>query len=177
MAAAVRRHAASRSQAEAAAEAEYERVWAEDAAAMYAYAAASADAAAMIPFTSPSGVQAPNAWSTKSAPDVVATGQQVMTTIPQALRALSLSPTATLDACLAPVTAPLSRLSSLSAPSGPAISRLNSLNKAAALRWLLPHLSGAPITAGLGRATSMGILAVPLAWGTATAPTPAVRAG
>jgi PPE-repeat protein len=165
------------------AEARYEQMWAANADAMHAYAGASADAATMTPFTSPpAGAVSANpatTWAVKSAPDLVSAGHQVMATIPKALRALSLSPQATFDTPLRPATSSLSRLSSLSAPSGAAISRLNSLNKAAALRWLLPNQGGArgpTIIGRFGRATSIGGLSVPQAWATAaTTPTPVYR--
>jgi PPE-repeat protein len=165
------------------AEADYEQMWARDAGAMHAYAGASADASTMTPFTSPPAAVPANpvktTWAVKSAPELVLAGHQVMTTIPQALRALSSSPRATFDAPLLPATPSLSRLSSLSAPSGAAISRLNSLNKAAALRWLLPNQGGArgpTVIARFGRATSIGALSAPTAWTTAaTTPFPVYR--
>ncbi|OBG22123.1 hypothetical protein A5764_14005 [Mycobacterium sp. 852002-51057_SCH5723018] len=164
----------------AATEAEYERIWAQDVAAMYAYATASAKASTMTPFTPPptsAAGGAPRTWALRSAPEVVSTGLAVITTIPLALQAFSLSPVASLDASLGPVTSSLSRLGSLSAPSGVAISQLNSLNKAAALRWLLPNQGGArgaPIAAAFGSATSIGALSVPAAWA-AAAPIPVYR--
>ena len=126
----------------------YEQMWAKDAAAMYAYAGASANAATITPFTSPPGsagracqgapaAQSSGSSAVTSAPEVTSAGHQVMSTIPETLHALSLSPLAAFDASLSSVTSSLSQLSSLSAPSGFAISHLNSLNKAAALRWLL----------------------------------------
>lgn len=167
------------------ADAHYEQMWARNADAMHAYAGASADASTMTPFTLPPADAvsaypgAATTWAVKSAPMVVSAGRQVMTTIPEALRALSLSPRATFDTPLRPATPSLSKLSSLSAPSGAAISRLNSLNKAAALRWLLPDQGGArgpTIIAGFGRATSSGELSVPPSWATAaTTPTPVYR--
>jgi PPE-repeat protein len=161
------------------AEAEYERMWAQDADAMHAYAGASADASTMTPFTSPpatAGRADPGTattWAVKSAPELVSAGQQVMTAIPEALQALSVSPQTTLDVPLSPVTSSLSKLSSLSAPSGFAISHLNSLNKAAALRWFLPGQGGArgaAVTAGFGRGMSIGTLSVPHAWSIAKTP-------
>lgn len=161
-------------------EADYERMWAQDAAAMYAYAEASADAAAIAPFTLPPGVghgaavrPAARAWALKSAPEVVSAGRQLISTAPAALRALSRSPLATFDVSLASVTCPLSNLSSLTAPSGVAIAHLNALNKAAALRCLLPNqrgVRGAAITVGVGRATLVGNLPVPRTWTAATTP-------
>lgn len=155
------------------ADAEYERMWARDAHAMYAYAGAAADAATLAPFTSPPGYPgaAAGPWALHSAPDVVSAGNRVMSAIPQALRAFSASPLASLESCLSPVTPSLSRLSSLCAPSGAAIGRLNALNKAAALRWLFAKPAGrAAVTPRLGHGASIGTLSVPPAWATATAP-------
>jgi PPE-repeat protein len=158
-------------------DAEYERMWARDADAMYAYARASADAVAMTPFSSPPTGPARAAaatWALKSAPEVIAAGSDVMSIIPLALQALSASPLASFDAALAPATASLSRLSALSAPSGVAITHLNSLNKAAALSALLPKRRAA-LTARRGGGASIGELSVPPAWSTATAPLPVWR--
>ncbi len=154
-------------------DAEYERMWARDAHAMYAYAGAAADAATLTPFTSPPGYRGADAgpWALSSAPEVVSAGGRVMSAIPQALRAFSVSPLTSLESCLSPVTPSLSRLSSLCAPSGAAIRRLNALNKAAALRWLFTKPVGrAAVTPGFGRAACIGQLSVPPAWATATAP-------
>ncbi|SPM37542.1 PPE family protein [Mycobacterium rhizamassiliense] len=155
----------------AAAESDYERMWAQNVDAMYAYAGACADASTIAPFSSPPSAAArePRSWVLQSAPELVAAGQQVMDAIPQALHGISHSPPTTFDAALAPVTPSLSKLSSLTAPSGLAIAHLNSLNKSAALRWLLPNQGGATspvITARLGRAGSTGMLSVPPAWST-----------
>ncbi|MGO9926035.1 MAG: PPE family protein [Mycobacterium sp.] len=167
-------------------EAEYERMWAQNVAAMHSYAKASADACTVTPFASPRPHTTGPAhrgtrgtWSVTAAPQIISAGSPVISTIPEALQALSLSPLTTFDASLSPVTSSLSKLSSLSAPSGFAISHLNSLNKAAALRWLLPNQGGARgavITAGFGRGTSIGTsigtLSVPRAWTTAATPMP-----
>jgi hypothetical protein len=151
---------------------------------MHAYAVASADASTMTPFTSPPVAALPanpdkTTWAVKSAPELVSAGRVVMTTIPEALRALSSSPRATFDTSLRPATPSLSKLSSLSAPSGAAISQLNSLNKAAALRWLLPNQGGArgaTVIGRFGRGTSIGVLSVPRGWATAaTTPAPVYR--
>src|SRR5271168_3193613 len=151
-------------------EACYERMWAQDADAMYAYAAASAHASSITPFTSPpAGHQASDSREVRSAPELISVGHQVMAAIPGTLQEISSSPPTTFDSCLLPVTASLSKLSSLTAPSGSAIAYLNSLNKAAALRWLLPNQGGArgeAITARLSRATSIGKLSAPQAWST-----------
>lgn len=166
-------------------EAEYERMWAQDADVMYAYASASAEASTVTPFTSPpttggpAGHGAAVAWAAIAAPEIMSAGYQVMSAIPEALRALCASPLTPFDASLSPVTSSLSKLSSLSAPSDVAIEHLNSLNKeaalaktamlhkAAGLRSLLAGpggASGAPFTAGFDRGTSVGALSVPRGW-------------
>jgi PPE-repeat protein len=159
-------------------EADYEQMWAQDADAMYAYAGASADASTMTPFSSPpttagltpqgaSVTQASATWAVTSAPELISAGYQVVSSVPGALQALSSSPLTTFDASLLSVSSSLSKLSSLSAPLDFAINRLNSLNKAAALRTLLPDprgACGAAITAGFGRGTSIGTLSVPRTW-------------
>lgn len=167
-----------RSPAIAAAEADYDRMWAGNVGAMYAYAGACARASTIAPFTSPPSTAAPepSSWVLQSAPELVSAGHHVMTAIPQALQGLSHSPPMTFDIRLAPVTPSLSKLSSLTAPSGASIGYLNSLNKAAALRWLLPNQGGAGgpvITARLGRAGSTGTLSVPPAWSTGIGAGPA----
>ncbi len=169
-------------------EAAYERMWAQDADAMHAYACESAAATKMTPFTSPPASTGracsgrATTWAVKSAPELVSAGQQVMTAIPEALQALSVSPQVTLEVPLSSVTSSLSKLSSLSAPSGLAISHLNSLNKAAALRWFLPGQGGArgaAVAATFGRGATIGTstatLTVPHAWSIAQTPTPVRR--
>lgn len=161
------------------ADAEYERMWARDADAMYAYARASAEAAVVTPFASPPGNHGADSWTLASAPDVVSAGGRVMAAIPAALQALSLSPPTSLHASLAAATPALSRLSSLSAPTDSAISHLNSRNKRAALGALFAKPARAASARGFGRATTIGRLSAPQAWATATARHrhPAVRAG
>ncbi len=154
-------------------EADYERMWAQDAAAMYAYAAASAEAAVLTPFTLPPAqpggppTKASRAWRVKVAPEIVAAGGHLMSAIPDGLAGLARSPLSSLDTSLLPVTASLSKLSSLSAPVDVAIRHLNALNKAAALTRLLPHprgADGAAIAARAGCGVPVGSLTVPPAW-------------
>jgi PPE-repeat protein len=168
-------------------DADYEQMWVQDAAAMYAYARASADASKLTPFSSPplsidpieparQGARAiqPRRWPLMAAPEITSTGRQVMSAIPSALNSLSSSPLATLVASLSSVTAPLSKLSSLTAPADFAVSHLNSLNKAAALSqaaaiWPLCPSGGRTIDAAprvsVGSGASIGVLSVPRAWG------------
>jgi PPE-repeat protein len=140
-------------------EAEYDQMWVQDAAAMNAYADASADAVLVTPFSSPTAATSP--------PEVISAGQQVMSAIPQALQAFSASPLATVDASLAAVTSPLSKISSLTTPSDFALTHLSSVNKAAALHTaasLLSLLKKPGVTGGARRAASIGTLSVPRAW-------------
>ncbi|OBA59452.1 hypothetical protein A5647_17550 [Mycobacterium sp. 1100029.7] len=161
-------------------DADYERMWLQDAATMYVYARASASAAKLTPFSSPplhNGTVPPRNWALIAAPEITATGQQVVAAIPMALDALSSSPLTTLGASLSPVTAPLSRLSSLATPADAALGHLNSLNKTAALvsaaAMRLPptgaHNTTPRVSCGSG--ASVGGLSVPRAWGH-TAPRP-----
>jgi hypothetical protein len=167
-------------------------MWAQDTIAMYAYAAASADASIVTPFTSPPTVAvhamhgsattpAFGGWAHKSAPAVITAGSHILPTIPEAVRTLSVSPLVSFDALLSTVTSSLSQLSSLSALSDLALSHLNCLNKqaslekAAALWWLSRKLVGATgtaLTAGFGLGASVGVLSVPRAWAAATMPNP-----
>ncbi|MGO8941367.1 MAG: PPE family protein [Mycobacterium sp.] len=146
-------------------EAEYDRMWARDAAAMNTYAAASAYAALLTPFFSPPAI------TVTSASQVISAGHQVMSAIPEALQAFSSSPLTTVDASLSAVTSPLSKLSSLTAPVDFALMHLSSLNKAAALQTaatLRALLTKPSVTARIGRGasigTSIGTLSVPQAW-------------
>lgn len=140
------------------AEAEYDRMWVQDAGAMNTYAAAAADASMVTPFSSPAPA---------SASPVLSAGYQVMSAIPAALQASSSSPLTTVDASLSAVTSPLSKLSSLTAPSDFALTHLNSVNKAAALQTaaaLRSRLTKPTVTAGVGRGASIGTLSVPRGW-------------
>jgi PPE-repeat protein len=169
------------------ADADYEQMWVQDAAAMYAYARASADASKLTPFTLPpvssdpieptrQGASAAQRCRTRrlmTVPEITSTGYQVMSAIPVALGSLSSSPLATLVASLSSVTAPLSKLSSLTAPTDFALGHLNSLNKAAALSEAAAIWQHHPSAGGnegaprvsVGRGASIGVLSVPRAWG------------
>lgn len=173
------------------ADADYERMWAQDAAAMYAYARASAGFWKLTPFDSPppaadpapAGVTSPSRnWALTAAPEVITTGRQVISTISDALGALSVSPLATFDTSLLSATGALSRLSSLSAPLDFALNHLSALNKAAALGRAAVMCSPRPGAGGgtnpaaprvsVGRGAAIGILSVPPAW-TRSMPSPA----
>lgn len=159
-----------RSAAIAKVDAEYDAMWARNVVAMHAYAAAAAGAVTMAPFPAPPGKPAVTKrnWALESAPDVVSAGRELMSAIPDALKGLSSSPLATLEASLAAVTPSLSKLNSVTAPSDFAIGHLNSMNKTAALQSLFPKPT---VPSGdyavLGRGTPVGVLSVPRAWAAA----------
>lgn len=145
-------------------DAAYERMWARNAAAMYAYADASAAAVTLTPFTAPPGDcgAATRSWALTAAPELIAAGGQVMAAIPGALEQLSAAPLRTLDAAMSAVTPALSKLNSLTAPSDLAIGHLNSMNKAAALQTLFPGPAAVPrVCAVVGRAMTVGVLSAP----------------
>ena len=168
-------------------DAEYEKMWADDADAMYAYARASAGASELSPFGSPpsatdaiglapqdSGVSKPS-WALESASDVISCGEDVMAAIPKALQGLLSSPQTSLDDYLSSVTTSLSQMSSLSERPDSAISKLNYLNRAAVLRKTATLMfssqnqgcaDGTTCAAGFGLAKSIGTLSVPQRWAT-----------
>lgn len=75
----------------AAAEGAYAEMWAQDAAAMYGYAGASAAASTLTPFAAPPETTNPVAAATGS---VTANGSQLMSAVPQALQGLAAAPAA-----------------------------------------------------------------------------------
>jgi hypothetical protein len=161
-------------------EAEYERMWAVDAYAMYDYARASTEASALPPLSSPSGINCPEVPVTQpavppswwaDAPGLVSATQAVMAAIPEALQALSSSPRATLDEHLLPATSALSVLSSLSPPAAVAIRNLNSMNKTTMLLKMAASMAApggraddAPLATGFGSGAMVGSLTVPQRW-------------
>ncbi|MCV7076047.1 PPE family protein [Mycobacterium szulgai] len=89
----------------AAAEAHYAEMWAQDAAAMYAYAASSATASALTPFNEPPQTTNPSAAATQSATVAQAAGSstgsevtsqlsQLISAMPNALQGLATNPSA-----------------------------------------------------------------------------------
>jgi PPE-repeat protein len=147
-------------------DAAYERMWAQDSDAMYSYAGSSAAAATVTPFPSPPSGIDPTALTygapaLADADDVVLTGNQLIPTLPNALRTLSSSPLGA-----PPLAAIL-----------PALAKLRTLRlsfarvaKAAAAAGA-EQGSGASISADFSRGAPLGMLSVPRAWfATATVP-------
>jgi PPE-repeat protein len=157
------------------ADAEYERMWVNDAEAMYAYARACADASALTPFSTPQldvdlaqqGAAVTRASrALRNAPDVIAAGHQVMAAISAALQAMSSSAQTTLDVHLSPVASSLFKLSSLIPSAEVAIKNLDQLNRAAMLLQATAIMSSVNQRApdGVGRGKSIGALSVPQRW-------------
>jgi PPE-repeat protein len=196
----------------AATEAVYAEMWAQDAAAMYAYAGSSSAASALTPFTQPPPTTNPatvasqaraagHAVNTAAATQTHAAQSQLTSAVPQALQSLA-SPAGSSGS---PISA-VNTLNTLSMPLRTAaymantpISSINSLFsigksvgatttasasgvKAAESGIARGFGSGVPgafaglasggqaVSAGLGRAVSIGPLSVPHAWTTALPP-------
>lgn len=161
-------HLGQISSAIAAADADYERMWAQDADAMYAYARHSATATTVTPFASPPTAADPAALAYDAfsampdADEVLATGGQLIPSIPHALRALSSSPAAgSAFASVLPALAKLRRLRLGFARVAKAASDASAAGG-----------GGATVSAGFCRGTPVGMLSVPRSWVSATTPSP-----
>ncbi|RAV02955.1 PPE family protein [Mycolicibacter senuensis] len=143
----------------AATEAEYLEMWAQDAAAMYGYAGASAMATRVTPFTSPpqttdpsrqasqasSVAQAAAATAGTDTETLMAQGPQLISTTPAALQSLA---TPAIETSSGASTASLSSLSSLTMPLRMAMMPMSML-----MRMLMTGTSGAKgAAAGLAAA-------------------------
>jgi PPE-repeat protein len=196
----------------AATEALYAEMWAQDAAAMYGYAGASATASQVNPFTMPpqttdsSGpvsqtVAAAQSAGTSNGTDldtIISSGPQVISQMPQALQSLaspqaldSVAATATdsstsstsatslmneLSTPLKLASMPMSMLSKLftagstASAAKAATTAANELGAAQAVGLVSSPGTlgstgiGAGLSAGMGRATSVGALSVPSTW-------------
>ncbi|WP_158070247.1 PPE family protein [Mycobacterium sp. IS-836] len=150
----------------AAAEADYERMWVQAAAAMYAYADDSAAASIMRPFSSPT-VEGP-APSEASADqalidhEVISTGAELISTLPQALKFLSTALSTRFDRALLSIAPSLSKLSSLRLGFARGASVPIAVAMVGATKAVYGNRRAATI--GVGRGTSVGTLSVPQAW-------------
>ncbi|QNI07760.1 PPE family protein [Mycobacterium kubicae] len=191
----------------AATEAHYAEMWAQDAAAMYGYAGASASAAQLSTFNSPpptahpeavaqQGLAVGQATATSASTDTQAMLSQFVVSVPTALQQLA-SPTS-MTSTLSSLNPVLSATSSAGWISSALLSNANQLHNllpaastlsqtaaaSSATSGLTSGLAGglgqsslsstaglgaAAVSAGTGRAASIGALSVPPSW-TATAP-------
>ncbi|RFZ08693.1 putative PPE family protein PPE29 [Mycobacterium marinum] len=154
----------------AATEAHYGEMWAQDAAAMYGYAGASATAANVTPFTAPQSTANPaalvgqgaavgQATGTAASTNVQAMLSQVISTVPTALQQLA-SPTSVMSS-LSSLSPALSVSSSVGWISSAVLSNANQLHS------LIPAVSAVSQTAsGSGLAGGLGSGAL---WSTGSA--------
>ena len=142
----------------AAAESHYDQLWAQNAAAMYAYADAAAAASTMTPFTCP-----PASDADVHADEVISAGAELLSMLPAALNGLSsASPWRFLNAVLS-MSSPLSKLSSLRT----GFAREASLPIAVAIGAAAAKAGRArraAVTAGFGPGISIGGLSAPRSW-------------
>ena len=201
----------------AATEVDYGEMWAQDAGAMYEYAAASAAASALPPFasppptTNPAQAAGPIAAVAHASATPAGTGSQLLSAVPNALQGLALPLPATTEAVpsflqllslLSPVNLAVSSASAAITSTGTAGSYAGlgyavhyDPDGAGKLDAILARLGAVPegsgtsafasmrsaelsagsgatpvLSAGLGRASSIGALSVPPGWVTATPP-------
>jgi PPE-repeat protein len=166
----------------AATEAQYAEMWAQDAAAMYGYAGASAAATTLTPFTSPTQSTNPTAAATQASAVTSTTGASTGTTqspLSQLLGSLGfaaswLEPpafvTAGITNLLAPAMAGVPAAAAAPAAAASAVSAAPGVGLGSLAGSYTSGGSG--VSAGLGRAASVGGLSVPRSWGTAS---PAIR--
>jgi hypothetical protein len=151
------------------ADADYERMWAADAHAMYAYAGASAAAATVTPFAPPPDTADP------SGQEILSTGSRLISILPQALQTLSSSPFTPFEGTLSSAMSSLLEMSSLSVPANYSMSPAEFASKkmrlakatigsgARALGTGMAPLGALP-AAGFGQGMPIGVLSVPPAW-------------
>jgi PPE-repeat protein len=197
----------------AAIEAQYAEMWAQDAAAMYGYAGASAAATTLTPFnpppqtTNPAGTGTQAAAVTRAAASPAGATQNLLSQVPAALQSLASRPNQIPDAATAAIlsflntpgnqavekfVAPLANVMDfprfdeliatgvvfaegpLYAPwpeAAPAVAAA-AVPKAALGTAVGPLGGGGGVSAGLGKAATVGGLSVPQSWATAS---PAIR--
>lgn len=179
-------------------EAHYAQMWAQDAAAMYGYAGASAAAATLSPFTGPPQTINPGALASQAAAvgtsvgtDVVGALPQMLSTVPTVLEALasplllSENPLLALDLLLGMTTvmaASTSMASSLTGMVGAVAAPAELIGAGEALGGpalasgfaggapILVNAGGAGVLADVGRGSSLGALSVPQTWAANAAP-------
>lgn len=166
-------------------EAEYDQMWAQDAAAMYGYAASCATASSLTPFLSPPATADPAAVAAQGAAtthttsnsaglhaqEVMSTGSQVIATVPQALRELAATPAST-SGSTSPtsLSAAVSKLGSLvETPAKMAMHPLNFLNTALSLsKNVAAPAATVAAKAALAQGIGSGAHALGVTTGTAT---------
>lgn len=157
-------------------DADYDRMWARDVEAMYAYADASAAAARVTPFTStPLALDLPAAAQQGAVgdPEAISTGSDLISTLPQVLQSLSASPLTSFGTALATVSASVSRLNSLAIPVKFPMHLLNFLGKGPVPAAVRNATVAPTVSVTWGGGMSIGRLSVPPLWGEMLPPSPA----
>jgi PPE-repeat protein len=184
----------------AAAEIQYDEMWAQDAAAMYGYAGTSAAASTLTPFSQPPPTT-DAARSARQVQEVVSSGSELISALPQALQGLAAAPASvkagdTLTSLMSkfnavtgpvkyvtyPMTLLNQALSASKAVAAPVVAAkaAESVADAGARAFATPHLPGPggaahpAFSAAVGRGVSIGPLSVPHNWVTVPSTTPAV---
>ncbi|MEB3983991.1 PPE family protein [Mycobacterium sp. 663a-19] len=144
----------------AAAEADYEKMWVADAAAMYAYADAAAAASAMPQFEPPPPA-APTGDEPTADEEVISAGAQLLSRVPHALKQLSCASPTGFDRALLAMSPALARLSSLRL----GFARGASVPLAVAITGAAKSAArGTAVSAAIGRGKPIGRLSVPRTW-------------
>ncbi len=174
----------------AATEAEYDAMWAQDAAVMYGYAGASAAAATLTPFTRPPAMtdaaglarqgaavaHATGASAGTQAQEIVSGGSQVISTVPQALQGLAAgSASASSGTPLATLSSYMAKFNTLTGPAKFATYPMTFLNQAlsASKAVTAPVTAVKAVESDLARGADAGARA----FGSAGLPWPATSSG
>lgn len=147
----------------AATEGQYDQMWAQNAATMYAYADACAAASTMTPFTSP--------HAAAGGDEVISAGAELVSMLPAALQGLSSGSSWRFRAAALSMSSSLSKLSSLRT----GFARQASVPIAVAIGAAAANAGRAgraAVTADLGRGSAIGGLSVPQAWSSTAKPKP-----
>ena len=132
-------------------ETQYAQIWAQDAAAMYGYAGASASSTTLTPFTAPVPPTNPGGLASQAAAVAHATGASAATNTQTMLSQL----TATVPAALHGLASPLQSTSAASSTSGLA-GILQSLGLTSPLSFLTPANTGLTVTSLTGAYAAQG---------------------
>ncbi|GAA4544006.1 PPE family protein [Mycobacterium paraffinicum] len=139
----------------ASAEGHYDQLWAQNVAAMYAYATAAAAASTLTPFTSPPVAD--------DGDEVISAGAELVSMLPAALDGLSSASCRRFRKAVLSMSSPLSKLSSL--PAG--FARQAGIPLAVAIGAAAAKAgwgNRAAVLVDFGRAISIGGLSAPRAW-------------
>jgi PPE-repeat protein len=133
-------------------EAQYAQIWAQDAAAMYGYAGASASSTILTPFTAPVPPTNPGGLASQAIAVAHATGASAATNTQTMLSQL----TATLPAALHGLASPLQSTSAAASSTSGLAGILQSLGLTSPLSYLTPANTGLTVTSLTGAYAAQG---------------------